>query len=60
VMYFCADEQFYRELGDALDVARKREVRWTGTHAQRKRAAEVWGFRAYDALRRVVRRLRRS
>lgn len=60
VMYFCADEQFYRDLGDALDVARKREVRWTGTNAQRKRAAEVLGFRAYDALRRVVRRLRRS
>lgn len=39
-MYFRADEDFYRDLGAALDQVRKREVRWFGTPRQIARAAE--------------------
>jgi hypothetical protein len=33
-MYFRADEQFYRELGEALDETRQREIRLTGHRQQ--------------------------
>lgn len=42
-MYFRADEEFYRELGEKMAEARKKEVRWIfGTGKQRKRAAELF------------------
>ena len=39
-MYFRADEDFYRELGEALDATRKREIRFLGNARQRRRALE--------------------
>jgi Predicted Fe-S oxidoreductases len=74
-IYFRGDEDFYRELGEALDKARKREVRFLGSPAQMKRAAEVflythpgmrkalskkWLHDAYDWFRNSSRPLRRS
>jgi len=56
-MFFRADEDFYRELGEALAVARKREVGWIGPPKNVARAAEVAVFRhvpvlkVYDAVR---------
>lgn len=44
-MYFRADEEFYRELGEALEPQREREVRWVGTPSQMLRAAEVYIYR---------------
>ena len=42
-MYFRGDEEFYRELDEALTGARKQEIRFvTGTGTQRKRAAELF------------------
>jgi len=72
-MYFRGDEDFYRELGEALEQARKREVRFVGTPKQMKRAAEVflydhprlrealstvWLRRSYDWARNSSRPLR--
>ena len=72
-MYFRGDQDFYRELGEALEQARKREVRFVGTPTQMKRAAEVylhqhpkvrqalsaeWVHRAYDWARNSSRPLR--
>ena len=50
-MYFRGDEEFYAELGQALDQARRREVRWLGKPRQAARAAEVLWFRVYHRLR---------
>jgi MoaA/NifB/PqqE/SkfB family radical SAM enzyme len=64
-LYFRGDEDFYRELGEALAKARKKEVRWLGTPKQMFRWAEVTAagnerFRAnYDRLRVGTRPLRR-
>lgn len=64
-IYFRGDDDFYRELGEALDVARRREVRWVGTPVQILRKAEIRAstdprFRAiYDGLRERSRPLRR-
>src|SRR2546428_5965361 len=41
-MYFRADEEFYRELGERLDVLRAKEIRWFGSPRQVKRRAEVF------------------
>ncbi|HYI10666.1 MAG TPA: radical SAM/SPASM domain-containing protein [Thermoanaerobaculia bacterium] len=41
-MYFRVDEEFYAELGRALDEARKSEVRLTGTAKQRHRAISLF------------------
>jgi MoaA/NifB/PqqE/SkfB family radical SAM enzyme len=42
-MYFRADEEFYKELDEKLETARKKEIRWVfGTAKQRKRAAELF------------------
>ena len=55
-MYFRADEDFYRELGEALAIARKKEIGWVGKPSKVRRAAEVFVFRhvpvvkMYDAL----------
>jgi MoaA/NifB/PqqE/SkfB family radical SAM enzyme len=63
-MYFRADDDFYRQLGEALDIARKREVRVVGTGAQMSRALEVMAFRRenihlwYDKWRDRTRPLR--
>lgn len=51
-MYFRADEDFYRELGEALDGVRKREVRWFGTPRQMKRRADIF---LYDHLYVLIR-----
>jgi len=53
-MYFRADEDFYRELGDALAKARVEEVRWTGGAEKRRRKLEVTAFR-HRALVRIRR-----
>lgn len=37
-MYFRSDEQFYRELGEALDKTRRREIRLTGNQQQLARS----------------------
>jgi MoaA/NifB/PqqE/SkfB family radical SAM enzyme len=37
-MFFRSDEQFYRELGEALDEARRREIRLTGNRQQLARS----------------------
>ncbi len=65
-MYFRYDTEFYTELGEALDVQRKREVRWIGGGAKaRKRAAIVFVEsrprvkRSYDWLRENSRPFRR-
>ncbi len=50
-MYFRGDEEFYSELGVALDQARSREVRWLGTPRQMARAAEVLWYRLYHRAR---------
>jgi len=57
-MYFRYDEEFYTELGTALDEQRKREVRFVGRGAKaRKRAAILFiesrprVKRSYDWLR---------
>lgn len=63
-IYFRGDEDFYRELGEALAIARRREVRWLGTPVQILRKAEMRAatsprFRAiYDGLRDRSRPLR--
>lgn len=44
-LYFRADDQFYRELGEALEPVRKREVKWLGSPKQMLRAAEVFVVR---------------
>lgn len=41
-MYFRADEEFYAELAQALNEAREKEVRLTGTRQQRRRAIAVF------------------
>ena len=41
-MYFRGDEEFYAELGATLEKTRRREVRFTGTAQQRKRAFELF------------------
>ena len=59
-MYFRGDEAFYHELGQALDQARRREVRWIGTPTQMRRALEGFAIasprfrRAFDLLRRLT------
>lgn len=65
-MYFRYDQEFYSELGAALDQKRKREVRWIGGGAKaRKRAAIVFVEsrprvkRSYDWLRENSRPFRR-
>jgi MoaA/NifB/PqqE/SkfB family radical SAM enzyme len=50
-MYFRQDEEFYAELGRALDAKRAAEVRWLGSPRQLARAAEVLAFRVYHGLR---------
>jgi len=50
-MYFRADEEFYADLGRALDARRAAEVRWLGTPRQLARAAEVLAFRVYYGLK---------
>jgi MoaA/NifB/PqqE/SkfB family radical SAM enzyme len=54
-MYFRGDEAFYKELGQALEKARKKEIRWFGAPKQIARAAEILWFRIYHGLR--VRRI---
>ena len=64
-MYFRYDEEFYTELGAALDAQRKQEVRWTGNATERKRAAVLFIEthprikRSYDWLRENSRPFRR-
>ncbi|HVR07185.1 MAG TPA: radical SAM/SPASM domain-containing protein [Thermoanaerobaculia bacterium] len=50
-MYFRHDEEFYRDLDQALDQARKKEVRWLGSPRQMLRAAEVFAYRCYHGAR---------
>jgi len=56
-MYFRADEDFYRELGEAMKAARKQEVGWIGRPEKMKRSAEIFVFRyipvvkVYDFVR---------
>ena len=50
-MYFRGDDEFYAELGEALDQARSREVRFFGTPKQMARAAEVLWYRIYHRAR---------
>jgi MoaA/NifB/PqqE/SkfB family radical SAM enzyme len=63
-MYFRADEDFYRELGEALAVERKKEIRWFGRPAQIKRAADMFRYRHVPLqnmsadIRRFYRRVR--
>lgn len=64
-IYFRGDEDFYRELGEALEKARKRDVRWIGTPKQmmrqfEMRAADDAKFRdLYDGLREKSRPFRK-
>jgi MoaA/NifB/PqqE/SkfB family radical SAM enzyme len=55
-MYFRGDEDFYRDLGEALDRERKREVRFTGNRQQLARALRRLKFR-HPLLRRLYERL---
>ncbi len=66
-MYFRGDEEFYAELGAALDEARRKELRWFGSAAQfRRRTAMLLydilsksgAYRLYDRLRNASRPLR--
>jgi MoaA/NifB/PqqE/SkfB family radical SAM enzyme len=57
-MYFRHDDDFYAELGRALDAKRAAEVRWFGSPRQLARAAEVLAFRVYHGLRVRARTLR--
>lgn len=41
-MYFRGDADFYAELDQKLQEARKNEIRWAGTKKQRERAAELF------------------
>lgn len=41
-MYFRGDADFYAELGQKLQEARRNEIRWIGTKKQRRRAAELF------------------
>ena len=41
-MYFRGDADFYAELGQTLQEARKNEIRWVGAKKQRKRAADLF------------------
>lgn len=41
-MYFRGDADFYAELDQKLQEARKNEIRWIGTKKQRKRAADLF------------------
>jgi MoaA/NifB/PqqE/SkfB family radical SAM enzyme len=41
-MYFRCDADFYAELDQKLQEARKNEIRWSGTKKQRKRAAVLF------------------
>ena len=42
-MYFRGDDEFYAELDQKLQEARKKEIRWiTGTRKQRRRAAVLF------------------
>jgi MoaA/NifB/PqqE/SkfB family radical SAM enzyme len=50
-MYFRADEDFYRELGEALAAARKNEVGWIGRPEKMKRSAEIFVFRYIPVVR---------
>jgi MoaA/NifB/PqqE/SkfB family radical SAM enzyme len=50
-MYFRHDDKFYADLDQALQQARKREVRWLGTPRQAWRAAEVLAYRCYHGAR---------
>jgi MoaA/NifB/PqqE/SkfB family radical SAM enzyme len=50
-MYFRHDEEFYRDLDQALEQARKKEVRWLGSPRQVSRAAEVLAYRCYHGAR---------
>jgi predicted SAM-dependent methyltransferase/MoaA/NifB/PqqE/SkfB family radical SAM enzyme len=50
-MYFRGDEAFYRELGEALEEAREKEIRWLGGPKQMRRAAGIFGFRVYHGLK---------
>lgn len=51
-MYFRHDEKFYTALGEALELARRREIRWWGTRKQMARAARRAKFR-HPTLRRL-------
>jgi hypothetical protein len=63
-MYFRGDETFYRELAEAMETARKREVRLLGTPQQMARAVEAAAHRsrflhaAWDVVRLKSRPLR--
>jgi len=63
-MYFRGDEEFYSDLGAALDEARAKEVRWVGSPRQMMRALEGIAHqnpathRAYDRARLGTRPLR--
>lgn len=46
-MYFRGDDQFYKELGEAMEETRAKEARWIGAPRQMARAAEIFAFRAY-------------
>ncbi|HEX8154878.1 MAG TPA: SPASM domain-containing protein, partial [Thermoanaerobaculia bacterium] len=39
-MYMRSDEAFYRDLGEALETARAKEIRWTGNRQQLARALQ--------------------
>jgi MoaA/NifB/PqqE/SkfB family radical SAM enzyme len=65
-MYFRGDDAFYRDLGDALDAARAREVRFIGNRQQIARALRRVKHehprlrRAYEKLAAASPRLRRT
>ena len=44
-MFFSRDEAFYRDLGEALETARRREMGWRGGWRGIRRAAEVFAYR---------------
>jgi MoaA/NifB/PqqE/SkfB family radical SAM enzyme len=64
-MYFRNDDAFYRDLGQALDAAREREIRFFGNRQQVARALQRIKFRhpklrhAYERLAAASPRLRR-
>jgi MoaA/NifB/PqqE/SkfB family radical SAM enzyme len=64
-MFFRGDDEFYRDLGIALDAARERDARWLGSPRQRRRKLETFlhttlrGRKIYEALRTATLPLRR-
>ncbi len=63
-MYFQGDHEFYRQLGEAVDEMRSREVRWLGPPRAIARAGEILAYRTFHGAlvrsRAVWRRLKKA